>query len=91
MTNRADAQDPMVAKADEDIHKPVQETAVLARACQTCIDIHVTEWVTTQQDDPILETVIRWISNWKVQDLKHLLGDDTKLRKGKLFSESRRS
>ena len=26
MTNRGDAQDPAVAKADEDLHKPVQET-----------------------------------------------------------------
>ena len=29
-TERADAQDLAVAKADEDIHKPVQETASLA-------------------------------------------------------------
>ena len=38
MTDRADIQDPTVAKADEDVHKPVQETAGLARAVQTCID-----------------------------------------------------
>ena len=43
MTDRADAQDPVVAKNDEDIHKPVQDTAVLARAAQTCIDLHVTD------------------------------------------------
>ena len=29
---RADAQDPAVAKADEEIHKPVQETTILAQA-----------------------------------------------------------
>ena len=43
MTERADAQDPMVAEADEEINKPVQETVVLARAAQTCIDLHVTD------------------------------------------------
>ena len=32
MTDRVDAQDPVVANADEDIHKPVQEIVVLARA-----------------------------------------------------------
>ena len=80
----------MVAKADEDIHKPVQETAVLARAAQTCIDLHVTDWVTTQQEDAILKTVIEWISNWKVQDLKHLLVDDAKTEEEKLFSKSGR-
>ena len=90
MTERADAQDPALAKADEDIHKPVQETAVLARAAQTCIDLHVTDWVTTQQEDPILKTVIEWISNWKVQDLKHLLGDDTKTEKGKTILQEQK-
>ena len=30
-TNRADAHDPAVAKADNNIHKPVKETVVLAQ------------------------------------------------------------
>ena len=55
MNGRADAQDPIVAKANEDIHKPVQETAILARAAQTCIDLHVTDWVTAQQEDQYLK------------------------------------
>ena len=91
MTNRVDAQDPALAKANEDIHKPIQEAVVLARASQRHVDVHVTDWVTSQQEDPTLKTMIEWISNWKVQDPKYLLGNDTKLRKGKLFSESRRS
>ena len=28
MAKRVDAQDPVVAEADEEIHKPVQETAI---------------------------------------------------------------
>ena len=82
-TETADAQDLAMAEADEEIHKPVQETVVLARATQACVDVHVTDWVTTQQEDPILKTVMEWISNWKVHDLKHLLGDDTKTEEGK--------
>ena len=82
-TERVDAQDLVVAKADEEILKPVQETAVLARAAQTHIDLHVTDWVTAQQEDPILKTMIECISNQKVQDLKHLLGDDAKTEEGK--------
>ena len=38
MTNRADTQIPAVAKADEDVHKPVQETVNLARAAKAPID-----------------------------------------------------
>ena len=46
MMKRADDQDPVVAEAVEEIHKQVQETAVLARAAQTCVDLNVTDWVT---------------------------------------------
>ena len=76
MMQRADAQDPAVAEADKEIHKQVQETAILARATQAHVNLHVTDRVTAQQEDPILKTMIGWISNWKVQDLKHLLGDE---------------
>ena len=56
MTKRADAQDPVVAKADEEIHNKVQEIAILAWAPHTCINLHLTDWVTAQQEDPILKT-----------------------------------
>ena len=29
----------------------------------------MTDWVTTQLEDPILKAMIEWISGWKVQDL----------------------
>ena len=47
MMERADTQD-LVVEAEEQIHKPVQETAILVRATLACINLHVTEWVTTQ-------------------------------------------
>ena len=85
-TKRIDAHDPAVAKANKEIQKPVQGTASLA--WDACIDLHVTDWVTIQQEDPILKTMIKWISDGKVQDLKHLLGDDTNTEEGKtIFQE----
>ena len=83
MMKWADTQDPAVAKADEEIHKPIQETVILARAAQACIKLHMADWMTTKQEDPILNTMIKWISNQKVQGLKHLLGHDTKTEEGK--------
>ena len=65
MTERANAQDPVVAKPDKEIHKQVQETAILAQAAH--INLHVPDWVTAQQEDPILKTMIKWISAWKVR------------------------
>ena len=78
LTGRTDAHDPMVAATDEEIHKQVWETAVQARATHMHVNLHVTAWVVAQGEDPIPKTIIEWISNKKVQDLKHLLGDDTK-------------
>ena len=82
MTERVNVHDPVVAEADKEIHKQVWETEVLARTIHACVNLHVTDWVTTQQEDPILKTAIKWISNQKVQDLKHLLGDDTNTDEG---------
>ena len=73
-----------MAEADEEIHKPVQEPVVLARAAQTCVHLHVTDLVTAQQEDPLLKTMIKWISNWKVQ---HLLGDDVRTEAGKTICQ----
>ena len=61
---RADAHDLAVAQADEEIHKLSQETAILAQAVH--IDLHVTDWVTVQQEDPTLKAMIKWISGQKV-------------------------
>ena len=72
MTERTDAHNLAVDEGDEEIHKQVWETAILARANQAHVNLHVTDWVTTQQEDPIVKTVIEWISNQKVQDLKHM-------------------
>ena len=71
MSKRADTHHPAVAHADEEINYQVQETVILARAAQVHVDLHVTNWVTTQQEDLILKTVIEWVSNQKLHDLKN--------------------
>ena len=70
-TKRVDVHHLAVADADKEIHKQVQETVILARTAQVHVDLHVTDRVTTQQEDLILKTMIEWISNWKMQDPKH--------------------
>ena len=83
MTKRADVHHLAVADADEEIHEQVQEIVILARASQVYANLHVTNWVTTQQEDLILKTMIEWICDQKVQDLKHLLGKDANIKEGK--------
>ena len=87
-TERADAHNLAVAKADEEIHKQVQETVILARAAQAHVNLHVTDGVTTQQEDPILKRP-QLSGSLTGKDLKHLLGGDTNTEEGKLSFESR--
>ena len=89
MTKRADVHHLLVADANEEIQKQVQETVILAKVTQVDVDLHVTDWVATQQEDSILKTMIEWISDQKVQDLKCLLGKDANTEEGKLSSESK--
>ena len=43
MIERVDAHNLAVAEVDEEIHKQVPETAILARATQTHVNLHVTD------------------------------------------------
>ena len=79
---RADAHDPVVAEANERIHKLVEETAVQAWATHAHVNVHVMEWVAAQQEDPMLKIVMEWISSHKAQDLKHLLGGHAMMEEG---------
>ena len=54
---RADAHDPMVAKADKRIHQQVEETAVQGHATHMHVNLHVMDWVAVQQEDPILKMI----------------------------------
>ena len=72
----------MVAETDEEIHKHVWEAAVQAEAAHMCVNLHVTDWVATQWEDPVLKTMIDWILNQKIQDMKHLLGDSANTEEG---------
>ena len=79
-TKTVDAYDPVVAKADKEIHKPFQETVILVWGA--CVDLHITDWLTAQQKDPTLKTAIEWVSDQTVQDLTNLLGDDINTKEG---------
>ena len=60
-TGSADAYDPVVAETNKEIHKQVWETAIQARAAHTCVNLHVTDWVATPWEDPVLKAVTDWI------------------------------
>ena len=42
-TGRANAHDPVVAEADEEIHKQAWKATILARAAHSHVSLHVTD------------------------------------------------
>ena len=82
LMGRADAHNPVVAETDQEIHKQVQEVAILARVAHTHVNLYVTDWMVPQREDPVLKAMIDWIPNQKVHDLKHLLGNDANTEEG---------
>ena len=86
---RANGHDLMVAEANKRIHKQVEETAVQAQATHMHVIMHVTDWVAAQQEDPILKIVMEWISSYRVQDLKHLMGNHAAMEEGMAISRER--
>ena len=63
---RADAHDPMVAEADEGMHQQVKDTAVQAQTAHVHVNLHVTDCIAVQEEDPILKIVMEWVSSHKV-------------------------
>ena len=63
---KADAYDPMVAKAYERIHQQAEEAAVQGQAAHMHVNLYVTDWVAAKQEDPILKIVREWIFSNKV-------------------------
>ena len=54
------------------------------------VNLHIIDWVAVQQEIPILNIVLEWISSHKVQDLKHLLGDHTMIKEGMAILRERK-
>ena len=71
-----------MVETDEKVHKQIWEAAIQGRVTNTHVNLHVTDWVAAQWEDPVFKATINWIPNQKVQDLKHLLGDYTNTREG---------
>ena len=82
LTGRVDVHEPVVAETDEDIHKQVWEAAIQTTAAHMCVNLHMTDWVAAQHEDPVPKAMIDWIPNQKVLDLKHLLRDSTNTEEG---------
>ena len=55
-TQRAEGDDPAVVEGNQEIEKEVCVTAG-----QVLVEMHVTNWVAAQREDPKLDAVLHWL------------------------------
>ena len=70
VSQRVEGEDPAVIKGDQQKEKEIQVTAG-----QVLVEMHVTDWVAAQKEDPELDVVLRWLESMKKTDLRTLLGE----------------
>ena len=90
MTERVDAHVPAVLRL---MKRYISKSGKLLSWLEPAMHVWTyiwLDWLTTQQEDPILKTMIKWISNWKVLDLKYMLGDDANTEEGKAILQEQK-
>ena len=67
-TQRAEGDDPAMVEGDQEIEKEVH-----VATGQVLVEMHVTNWVAAQREDPKLDAVLHWLEAKKKTDLRTLL------------------
>ena len=67
---RAEGENPAVIKSEQQREEEVQ-----VAIGQVLVEMHVTNWVAAQKEDPELHAVLQWLESKKKTDLMTLLGE----------------
>ena len=79
--HQAEVHDPTIVDHD---HK--QEVHVITG--HTLVQMHVTDWVETQREDPMWSAVLDWLKAQSKRDLKVLLAEHTSSEEGQLILQN---
>ena len=71
-SQRVEWENPTVIESDQQ-----RETEVWVTAGWVLVEMHVTDWVAAQKEDPELHAVLQWLESKKKTDLRTLLGEHT--------------
>ena len=78
-SQRGEEENPAVIKGDKQREKEVQVTTGWV-----LVEMHVTNWVAAQKEDPELYAVLQWLESKKKTDLRTLLGEHTLSEEGQM-------
>ena len=74
---RAEGENPAVIESDQQ-----RETEVWVATGWVLVEMHVTNWVAAQKEDPQLCAVLQWLESKKKTDLRTLLGEHASSKEG---------
>ena len=77
---RAEGEDPAVIKGDQQ-----KEKEVCVTVGQVLVEMHVTNWVAAQNEDPELAAVLQWLKSKKKTNLRTLLGEHVSSKEGQMI------
>ena len=77
--HRAEGHDPSVVEGDYNVGKEVHVTTG-----QVKDQMHMTNWVTTQKEDLVLNAMLNWLGAKKKNDLRTLLGGHALSKEGQV-------
>ena len=69
-SQRVEGENPTVIESYQQ-----RETEVQVAAGRVLVEMHVTDWVAAQKEDPELHAVLQWLESKKKTDLRTLLGE----------------
>ena len=75
--HRAEGHDSSVVEGDHNI-----EREVCVASGQVQVEMHMTDWVAAQREDPVLNAMLNWLETLKKTDLRTLLGEHAFSKKG---------
>ena len=77
---RAEGEDPAVIEGDQQ-----KEKEVWVATGWVLVEMHVTNWVAAQKEDPELDAVLQWLESKKKTDLRTLLGEHALSEEGQMI------
>ena len=78
-SQRAESENPAIIENDQQL-----EQEVWIATGQVLLEIHVTDWVAAQKEDPELDAVLQWLESRKKADLRTLLGECVTSEEGQM-------
>ena len=78
-SQRVEGENPAVIESDQQ-----RETEVQVATGQILVEMHVTDWVAAQKEDPELHAVLQWLESKKKTDLRTLLKEHASSEKGQM-------